>query len=301
MGKMSCTGHLHSSPLVKDPYSNCVLGTELFCTQIPTNRGRRVCMKANRARRVRLGAAPLGWARCAWVITGAGGCAGGGQAMYGLGQGPVLAVAPPRAAPAVGGPGVSQPSLCAGIPAGRPTARAPVAPRGSGDDGRRGGPGADSPRVAARADSPVGGWELAGGAGRGGSRARPRGHWIARVGGADPKRSGRERRPGTTGSRDPTRQLAGRRTAEIYISSGRMHHLPTIYIPHIYPLTPVDVYLRRCPGAARELAQVTGTIDQVAEALASWRTELTSWRRHWPVGGVRWAKMSKSHEVSKKC
>ncbi|KAJ5223211.1 uncharacterized protein N7469_009451 [Penicillium citrinum] len=96
-------------------------------------------MKANRARRVRLGAAPLGWARCAWVITGAGGCAGGGQAMYGLGQGPVLAVAPPRAAPAVGGPGVSQPSLCAGIPAGRPTARAPVAPRGSGDDGRRGG------------------------------------------------------------------------------------------------------------------------------------------------------------------
>ena len=42
MGKMSCTGHLHSSPLVKDPYSNCVLGTELFCTQIPTNRGRRV-------------------------------------------------------------------------------------------------------------------------------------------------------------------------------------------------------------------------------------------------------------------
>ena len=98
-------------------------------------------MKANRARRVRLGAAPLGWARCAWVITGAGGCAGGGQALYGLGQGPVLAVAPPRAAPAVGGPGVSQPSLCAGIPAGRPTARAPVAPGGRGMMGGVGGPG----------------------------------------------------------------------------------------------------------------------------------------------------------------
>ncbi|KAA1083594.1 hypothetical protein PGTUg99_000159 [Puccinia graminis f. sp. tritici] len=67
--------------------------------------------------------------------------------MYGLGQGPVLAVAPPRAAPAVGGPGVSQPSLCAGIPAGRPTARrACRAPGVCGDDGRRGGPGADSPR-----------------------------------------------------------------------------------------------------------------------------------------------------------
>jgi len=156
MGKTPCTDRARSSPIVKNPYPNCVLGMELFCTRVPTNRGRRVCMKAHRARRVRLGASPLGWARCAWVITGVGGSAGGGQAVYGLGQGPVLAVAPPRAAPR--------------RRRSRRLATLPV----RGHPSRRGA-GAVAPRIVPRADSPVGGWEWAGGAGGAESRARPRG------------------------------------------------------------------------------------------------------------------------------
>jgi hypothetical protein len=42
MGKMSCTDPLHTSPIVKDPYSNCVLGTERLHGWHPPNDGRRV-------------------------------------------------------------------------------------------------------------------------------------------------------------------------------------------------------------------------------------------------------------------
>ena len=42
MGKMSRTDHLHTSPIVQDPYSNCVLGTERLHGWHPPNDGRRV-------------------------------------------------------------------------------------------------------------------------------------------------------------------------------------------------------------------------------------------------------------------
>ncbi|KAJ5413851.1 hypothetical protein N7509_000486 [Penicillium cosmopolitanum] len=38
---MSCTDHLHTSPIVTDPYSNCVLGTERLHGWHPPNDGRR--------------------------------------------------------------------------------------------------------------------------------------------------------------------------------------------------------------------------------------------------------------------
>jgi hypothetical protein len=48
MGKMSCTDRLHTSPIVKDPYSNCVLGTERLHGWHPPNDGRRVCVEVRR-------------------------------------------------------------------------------------------------------------------------------------------------------------------------------------------------------------------------------------------------------------
>ena len=48
MGKMPCTGHHLTSPIVKDPYSNCVLGTERLHGWHPPNDGRRVCVEVRR-------------------------------------------------------------------------------------------------------------------------------------------------------------------------------------------------------------------------------------------------------------
>jgi hypothetical protein len=48
MGQMSCTDHLHTSPIVKDPYSNCGLGTERLHGWHPPNDGRRVCVEVRR-------------------------------------------------------------------------------------------------------------------------------------------------------------------------------------------------------------------------------------------------------------
>jgi hypothetical protein len=138
---MSCTARLHSRPVVKNPYSNCVLGTELFCTKIAPRGGRRVCRKANRARRVRLGASPLRWARCERVITEAGGGAGGGAGGVRARPGARTRRVPspcgprPSAAPARRGP----PGARASQPGDRPP-RAPVAPGSRGVmGGARGG------------------------------------------------------------------------------------------------------------------------------------------------------------------
>ena len=74
MGKNPCTDRLHTNYIVKHPYSNCVLGTELFCTKSPPQRGRRVYEEANQP-------GPVG---SGWVVRRRGG-RGAGEGSSGTG------------------------------------------------------------------------------------------------------------------------------------------------------------------------------------------------------------------------
>ena len=147
MGKKSCTDRLHTSYIVKNPYSNCVLGTELFCTNPPPQRGRRVYEKANQP-------GPVG---SGWVVRrrggrGAGeGSSGTGGGAGGAGDVRARPGARTRRGPSLRGPlppavpPASWPVRRAGAPAGRPTAGGPAAPRDPGGGqaarGPRGEPG----------------------------------------------------------------------------------------------------------------------------------------------------------------
>ena len=141
MGKWSCSDHLHTSPIVKNPYSNCVLGTERLHGWHPPNDGRRVYERHT------------GPAGSGWEVRRRGRGRAGGQwaagvtrraCRYGSGQGPVhAATRVPPLAPAA--PPTPPPRAC-GLPSQT------LAPR------RGEGP-------------PVGEWEMARpgrGAGRGG-------------------------------------------------------------------------------------------------------------------------------------
>ena len=70
MGNMSCSDHLHTSPIVKDPYSNCVLGTERLHGWHPPNDGRRVYERHTGPVRVWLGSAPPRQGPCGWAVGG---------------------------------------------------------------------------------------------------------------------------------------------------------------------------------------------------------------------------------------
>jgi hypothetical protein len=150
MGKMSCTGHLHTSPIVKDPYSNCVLGTERLHGWHPPNDGRRVYERHT---------GPVG---SGWEVRRRGGGRAGGQwaagvmrgaCRYGSGQGPVHA-ATRVPSPVPGAPPAPPPRGRAGSPAG-PWRRAGPAdpPRGRG---WLGAPGAGGPPVGGRENRRLG-------------------------------------------------------------------------------------------------------------------------------------------------
>jgi hypothetical protein len=69
-GKMSCTDRLHTSPIVKDPYSNCVLGTERLHGWHPPNDGRRVYERHTGPVGFWLGSAPPRRGPCGWAVGG---------------------------------------------------------------------------------------------------------------------------------------------------------------------------------------------------------------------------------------
>jgi hypothetical protein len=183
MGKRSCTDRLHTNHIVENPCSNCVLGTELFCTNPPPQGGRRVYEKANQP-----GPVGSGWVARRRGGRGAGeGSSGTGAGAGGAGDVRARPGARTRRDPSLRGPlppadpPASRPVRRAGAPAGRPTARGPAAPRDPG--GRTGGAGGGSP---------VGGRELVARRGRRGGwsgRERPTTSGPAPPGGAGAKPS----------------------------------------------------------------------------------------------------------------
>ena len=256
MGKMSCTDHLHTSPIVKDPYSNCGLGTERLHGWHPPSDGRRVYERHT---------GPVG---SGWEVRRRGRGRAGGQwaagvtrraCRYGSGQGPVHAATrvpppvpaapptpPPRAcglpsrtlAPRRGeGPpwrgGMGAAGAWRGAGRNRRPGRGPVGPNGGCRSPKRGGGARRRPHVIEY--SPVGGLGLGCAAGAGDSPVEGASGGAAAFGGREGPRAGPprgSRRRGTPGGTGAGR--AARTTSSeyiyIYICTAHQQGAPKIYI-----------------------------------------------------------------------